>query len=197
MNQLSTKISTKSYYKKSIDHRNTHKCGGYPFSNGEFLNKIVTAISAKSVLEIGTAIGYSAFCFADGNDVEVFTIDMVEEHGGISNDLWTKQGVGEQITFLLGKSADVLPTLSQQFDIVFFDGFAPNPEEVKQYDSVLKNDGLLISTNLSWNSTTPRYIKEIEDTGMETLQFDDTAFSSRNKNILKKCVDLWENKDRH
>lgn len=144
------------------------------------------------MLEIGTAIGYSAFCFAVNNpEVHITTIDMEPTHADIASSIWKERGVDSQITCVVGKSQEVLPTLTEIYDIVFFDGFAPNPDEVADYVRLLTTDGLIISTNLSWNATTKDYIVAINSFGLSTDQHDDTAFSSTSLEVLAQCNQLW------
>jgi len=95
---------------------------------------------------------------------------------------------------ITGNSQDVLPTLNQNFDIVFFDGFAPNPNEVNQYCRLVGESGLLITTNHSWNKSTPEFIQEIENNDLNCVLKADTAFSSRDQNKVEMCVELWEKK---
>ena len=182
------------YYSKSVEHRDQHKCGGYPYADGDLLNQIVRLTQTRSVLEIGTAIGYSAYCFAYCNNVSVVTIDMVEQHREIAENNWRDLDVANQIEMITGNSQDVLPTLNQNFDIVFFDGFAPNPNEVNQYCRLVGESGLLITTNHSWNKSTPEFIQEIENNDLNCVLKADTAFSSRDQNKVEMCVELWEKK---
>lgn len=180
------------YFDASVDHRNVHKCGGYPFANGDFLNKLGQVTSATSVLEIGTAIGYSAYCFAaNSKDVHVTTIDMKSEHEDIAKMHWTNLGVESQITMLIGHSQDVIPELTQKFDIIFFDGYAPNPEEVDLYVEKLNEDGVLITTNLSWNKTAAEYMEKLNQTSLITTQLFDTAFSSKSQTKIDEYCEIW------
>ncbi len=144
------------------------------------------------MLEIGTAIGYSAFCFAQGNDVHVTTIDMDTTHADIAKEMWTQRKVESLISCLVGQSGDVLPTLTDTYDIVFFDGFAPNPDEIKEYIRLLSENGVLITTNLSWNKTAPEYLATLEKFHLHTIHHDDTAFSSLNQDRITLCSELWE-----
>lgn len=179
------------YYEDSVEHRNVHKCGGYPYAHGQFLNDIVRRIKPKMILEIGTAIGFSAYCLALKNQATIYTIDMVEEHHKIANTYWTKYGVSDQITPLSGNSKDVLPKLDLKFDIIFFDGFAPDPLEVEQYIRLINNSGVIISTNLSWNETTPKYLQQFDLNKFFTFRADDTAFSSAERHVAKSAYDLY------
>ncbi len=179
-------------YRKSIEHRNIHKCGGYPFEHGSFLNAIAKQTSPAQILEIGTAIGYSTICLAQNTGANVLTIDLNEQHKKLSEKNFTTYGVCSQTQILIGNSVDILPTLSSNFDIIFFDGFAPNPDEVEHFARLIGLDGILISTNHSWNESTTRFFEEVENIGLKYNLKIDTAFSSRNTDKLEMCEVLWE-----
>lgn len=183
---------SKSYYENSIKHRNEHKCGGYPYANGLFLNQIIKATNASKILEIGTAIGYSAYCFATGNNVEVTTIDLNEDHQSIAQEFWKDYQVKEQITMLIGDSKVLLKEITENYDIVFFDGFAPDPDEAIEYSRIIGDNGLLLSTNLSWNKTTPEYLSRLDECGVANVVFDDTSLSSRSEIVMKQGIDCWK-----
>ena len=179
-------------YLSSIAHRDSHKCGGYPFDHGEFLNKIVKAINAKRILEIGTAIGYSAICLAKNNDTSVLTIDQNGEHESIAIENFVKNGVAGQIEMRIGNSKDIFSDLNEQFDLIFVDGFEPDPTEINEYIKLMVDQGLLISTNHSWNNSTKLFMKKIKENKLETFLNFDTAFSSKDGEKVKTCIDIWD-----
>lgn len=191
-------LTSNEYYKLSIEHRNTHKCGGMPFENGDFLSNITREIDAKNVLEIGTAIGYSAFCFARTNiQVKVDTIDIHQEHLDLAVKNWTDYKVEDQITPILGKSSEVIIKLQNEnkaYDIIFFDAFSPNPDEVITYIKLLSENALLITTNLELPSEINRvdeYLRLLDESDLETKVNEDVAFSSTNRQSLMLCKSLW------
>ena len=191
-------LSSQEYYDLSVAHRNVHKCGGMPFENGGFLSKITQAIAATRILEIGTAVGYSAFCFARANNlVTVDTIDIHQEHLDIALRNWKECEVDKQISAILGKSSDVTNQLLQEqktYDIVFFDAFSPNPDEVSSYINLLSHGALLITTNLELPSEINRvdeYLKLLNESNLETRVHGDIAFSSTNFERLQLCESLW------
>ena len=191
-------LTSNEYYKLSIEHRNTHKCGGMPFENGDFLSNITREIDAKNVLEIGTAIGYSAFCFARTNiQVKVDTIDIHQEHLDLAVKNWTDYKVEDQITPILGKSSEVIIKLQNEnkaYDIIFFDAFSPNPDEVRTYIKLLSENALLITTNLELPSEINRvheYLRLLDESDLETKVNEDVAFSSTNRQSLMLCKSLW------
>lgn len=185
--------TNQEYYLHAIDHRNSHKCGGYPFAQGTLLCDVVKTLGATSVLEIGTAIGYSAFSFATNNpEVNITTIDLIADHKDLAEKKWSEHGVANQITCVTGDALDVLPTLTETYDIIFFDGFAPDPKMVRDFVRLLGADGVLISSNLSWNDSAEQYLATIGGQGLATTQMDDTSFSSRDSARVALCAQLWK-----
>lgn len=184
-----------NYYLKSVEHRNQHKCGGYPFSFGPFLNGLVEDSNFKNVLEIGTAIGYSAFCLAHKNDTNVTTIDLNELHGQLATENWKKLGVDSRVSFLCGKSQEVLQKLNRRFELIFFDGFNPNPEEVDNFDRLLIRSGVLFTTNLNLGENSKLYLDRLTDLGYSTYRDDDNGFSSKEEDLLESTVKLWQSRD--
>ena len=62
-------------------HRAKHGCGAYPYDNGPLLSTLAAAANARRILELGTALGYTALSFAYGApDATVDTIERDPEH---------------------------------------------------------------------------------------------------------------------
>ncbi|MFN8016100.1 MAG: hypothetical protein U0R17_05795 [Acidimicrobiia bacterium] len=183
-----------NYFNDSIQHRNIHKCGSYPYADGLFLNEFVRQFKIKSVLEIGTGIGYSSTCLALDNDVKVTTIEMIEDHIEIAKKYWNNFST-ENIYPIMGKSLEVLPDLTDKFEMIFFDAFAPNPQEAELYLNLIDSKGIIVTTNISWNDTTQPYLKVFNDAGLFTIVNDDTAFSSFNETFTEQSSSFYLSKN--
>src|SRR5262249_58928190 len=63
-------------------HRAGHAgCGAYPYRNGALLGALAAAANARRILELGTALGYTALWFAHGApDAVVDTIERDIKH---------------------------------------------------------------------------------------------------------------------
>ena len=62
-------------------HRAKHGCGAYPYSNGPLLAALAGVANARRILELGTALGYTALSFASGApDATVDTIERDPDH---------------------------------------------------------------------------------------------------------------------
>lgn len=92
---------------------------------GKLLSLFVRMSGAERVLEIGTLGGYSTIWLARGAGEEgrVVTIEAEPTHATIARTNIDSAGVGNRVEILVGRGADVLPTLegSAPFDFVFID----------------------------------------------------------------------------
>src|SRR6202012_2493684 len=104
-------------------HRAKHGCGAYPYSNGPLLAALAAVANARRILELGTALGYTALSFASGaRDATVDTLEPAPEHAQLARDNIAAAGMDNRITLHEGDFAPVLPTLDPGFDVAFFDG---------------------------------------------------------------------------
>ena len=93
--------------------------------NGKLLNLLARISGARRVLEIGTLGAYSTIWLARGipDDGDVVTIEAEPGNAAVARANLDRAGVGGKVEILLGRAADVLPTLEGQepFDLVFID----------------------------------------------------------------------------
>ena len=109
------------------------------------------------ILEIGTAIGYSASVMAlsSPEDVKITSIEREPEMTRLALDNITKLQLEEKIRVIEGDALEVLPLLSSKYDIVFMDAAKGYYNEF--FDSVINliNDGgLLICDNVLYKGMT-------------------------------------------
>ena len=83
-----------------------------------FLRVFLHAVMPKRILEIGTAIGYSALFMHEVSGAEILTIERNEELAAIAENFCA----GKPIDIMIGDAVAVLPQLTEEFDIVFVDG---------------------------------------------------------------------------
>lgn len=83
---------------------------------------LLQTLQPKKILEIGTAIGFSALLMAENApDATIVTIDRNPEMIGFAKDNFAKYDRRQQIRLLEGDAADILATLEGSFDFVFMD----------------------------------------------------------------------------
>jgi predicted O-methyltransferase YrrM len=114
--------------KATDQHRARHRCHAYPYRHGPLLGTLAAAVQARRILELGTALGYTALSFADG--AASSTIDTIErdpEHVELARQNIAAAGLDHRIAVHEGDFAAVLPTLDPGYDVAFFDGHTPVP----------------------------------------------------------------------
>lgn len=94
-----------------------------PHETVVFLQFLLKQIQPTSVLEIGTAIGFSAALMAQtmGKAGKVTTIDRFDVMIERAKENFQQLGVADQIELLEGQAADLLPTLSGPYDFILMD----------------------------------------------------------------------------
>jgi predicted O-methyltransferase YrrM len=116
-----------------------------------FLQVQIAIKQPKRILEVGTAIGYSALIMAQAMPEEctITTIENYEKRIPIARENFKRAGMESKITLLEGDAMEVLPTLEGTFDFIFMD--AAKGQYIHFLPcilSLLAEDGVLISDNV-------------------------------------------------
>ena len=88
----------------------------------ELLINTVTELKPSSILEIGTAIGYSGTLMLLSTDANLTTMELSEDSIAIAENTFKENGVFDRVTQLHGDAKEVLATLSGKYDFIFLDG---------------------------------------------------------------------------
>jgi len=121
---------------------------------GKILEMFSRMIHPERILEIGTFTGYSAICLAKGlkKGGLLHTIEIDDELEPIARKYFTKAGLADVIIQHTGNAAEIVPTLSETFDLVFLD--ADKQEYGRYFDLVydkVRPGGFIIADNVLWN----------------------------------------------
>ena len=121
------------------------------FYQGRLLSMFSKMVRPRRVLEIGTFMGYSALCLAEGltADGKIFTLDINAETNAIAKEFWAKSADENKIESFVGNAAEIIPKLDEIFDLVFID--ADKPAYAKYFDLVLPKmpvGGVIIADNV-------------------------------------------------
>ncbi|MEK6615364.1 MAG: O-methyltransferase [Bacteroidota bacterium] len=121
---------------------------------GLMLQMFSKMIRPKNILEIGTFTGYSAICLASGlqDGGKLHTIDVNEEFQEIILRYIKEAGLQDKITLHIGSAVNILPTLKEEFDLVFIDADKENYSIY--YDLVfpaVKKGGFILADNVLWS----------------------------------------------
>ena len=116
-----------------------------------FLTKFIAENNIKNILEIGSAIGYSAIKMALVNDkVKVTTIEKDDERYLMALKNIKEFDLEKRITLISGDALNV--ELEDKFDLIFID--AAKGQYIKffeKYSKNLKKNGVIISDNLDFH----------------------------------------------
>ncbi|MEE1196391.1 MAG: O-methyltransferase [Lachnospiraceae bacterium] len=146
-----------------------------------FLKTFLAMKRPKRILEVGTAIGFSALlmCEYGEPDVQITTIENYEKRIPVARANFARAGREKQITLLEGDAQDILKELEGPFDFIFMDAAKGQyifylPELLR----LLEPGGVLITDNV------------LQDGDIIESHF---AVERRNRTIYKRMRDyLYE-----
>lgn len=157
-------FSVASEIEKFIDMLSDDKCDdfikNYAMQNevpimqdegSDFICDYIKNHGVKSVLEIGTAIGYSAIRFAGlSEDIRVTTIELDDERYKAAVKNVSEKGLSERITLIHGDA--LTAEIEGSFDLIFIDAAkAQYTKFFEKYKENLNENGVIISDNLSFH----------------------------------------------
>ncbi|MGD0145072.1 MAG: class I SAM-dependent methyltransferase [Rhizomicrobium sp.] len=135
--------------KATRKHRLRHWCSAYAFKDGAGLIDIARRYSPARVIELGTALGFTACCLASsGKAVRVDTIEGDSRHAALAQSNIEAASLAECITVHPGRFDEVLRSLLGRYDLAFFDGGSPSIPIIEQLRTLLDDDGILVCANL-------------------------------------------------
>lgn len=116
-----------------------------------FFRFLLKYVKPKSILEVGTAIGFSAILMSEyaPADCKITTIEKYEKRIPVAKENFRKYGKEGQITLLEGDAAEILKELEGPYDLIFMDAakgqyLAFLPDVLR----LLAPGGLLLSDNV-------------------------------------------------
>lgn len=117
----------------------------------EVVAKILTEIKPNKILEIGTAVGYSAICFSEylQENGKIDTIERDTERVKEARENIKKAEVEDKINKYEGDAVEILPTLNDEYDVVFIDAAKGKyPFFLNQALRMIRQGGVIIADNV-------------------------------------------------
>jgi len=116
-----------------------------------FLRFLMKMKQPKRILEVGTAIGFSALLMSEyaPKDCKITTIEKYEKRIPLAIENFKKAGKEDSITLLQGDALEILPALTEEYDFIFMD--AAKGQYIHFLPDILRllaKDGLLVSDNV-------------------------------------------------
>ena len=115
------------------------------------IENIMKETKPTAILEIGTAVGYSAICFsrllADGGRID--TIERDEERIKEARENIKIVEKNKKINILEGDAVEILPTLNEKYDMIFIDAAKGKyPFFLKEALRLLDDNGIIFADNI-------------------------------------------------
>lgn len=120
-----------------------------------FFQQLVWMTRAKTVFEMGSAIGYSTIWWARavGEGGRVHYTDSDPKNADKARRYFQRAGVADRITIHLGDAIEVLSEQKEAFDIVFNDIDKEDyPRVLRMVPPRLKKGGLFVTDNVLWSA---------------------------------------------
>jgi predicted O-methyltransferase YrrM len=118
------------------------------------LQQLALMINAKTVFELGSAIGYSTVWWAQavGEKGRVIYTDGDPKNTDRARRYFDRAGISNRITLHTGDALEVLSEQKQQFDIIFNDVDKEDyPRVLRLVSPRLRRGGLFITDNVLWS----------------------------------------------
>ncbi len=121
-----------------------------------FMKMLLTLVKPKKILEVGTAIGFSALLMSEyaPSDCRITTIEKYEKRIPIAKENFIKAKKEKNITLLEGDAAEILKELDDEYDLIFMD--AAKGQYINFLPDILrllKTGGVLLSDNVLQDGT--------------------------------------------
>ncbi len=116
-----------------------------------FLKLLLAMQKPKRILEVGTAVGFSAVFMAEyaPPDCRITTIENYEKRIPLAKENFRRAGKENQITLMEGDAEEILPALTETFDFIFMD--ASKGQYIRFLPDIfrlLETGGTLVSDNV-------------------------------------------------
>ncbi len=169
----------------------------------EVVGQVLKELKPNKILEIGTAVGYSAICFskylAEGGRID--TIEREEDRIAEAKINVKDLKLEQKINIISGDAVEILPTLNEKYDAIFIDAAKGKyPFFLKEAIRMLSDNGIIIADNILYKGYTlsdynkhkqrtavrglREYLKELEeneDLETELLEVGDGLTITRRK----------------
>jgi predicted O-methyltransferase YrrM len=136
-----------------------------PTDDGRLLRVLVESMGAKTVVELGTSIGYSATWMAlglRGTGGHLTSYEIDPERAAKARANFKKAGVEDLITIVEGDAHVQLAKFKGTIDLVFLDADKEGyVDYLNKLLPLLRPGGLIVAHNMTPRMTDPRYLKAI------------------------------------
>jgi len=147
---------------------------------GRLLHQLALISRARTVFEMGSAIGYSTIWWAHavGEGGQVIYTDGDRKNANEARGYFERAGVMKQITVKVGDALEILSEQTQQFDTIFCDVDKEDyPRALRLALQRLRKGGLFVADNVLWSGKVA-HKKPAEASTKAILEFNRLLYSS-------------------
>lgn len=140
----------------------------------EAVRKVLEELKPNKILEIGTAVGYSAICFSKylTENGRIDTIERDEERISEAKKNIKDLQLEKKINIISGDAVEILPTLNEEYDAIFIDAAKGKyPFFLKEAIRMMSDKGVIIADNILYKGyTLSDYNKHKQRTAVRGLR---------------------------
>ena len=161
----------------------------------EVMAKYLSKERPKRILEIGTAVGYSAICFteflSEGGLID--TIERDEERVKEAKENIKKAEVEDKINIFEGDAVEILPTMNGKYDAVFIDAAKGKyPFFLKEALRMINKNGIIFADNILYKGyVLSDYNKHKQRTAVRNLR-EYIKETSENPNLETEILEVGD-----
>jgi predicted O-methyltransferase YrrM len=167
-------LLTRIYRETNLKMVNGRMCSG-PLQ-GSILTLLSKLVRPYRILEIGTYTGYSALCLVKGliDGGQLHTIEINEEYESLASAYFSESGVKDKIIQHVGEAENIIPDLTDDFDLVFLD--ADKRRYISDYKLLfpkVRPGGIIIADNTLWSGKVIEKKKHPDEQTRGIMDFND------------------------
>lgn len=161
----------------------------------EVVGDLLSKIKPKFILEIGTAVGYSAMCFSkyisEGGYID--TIEREHERVEEAKKNIELVGILDKINIIEGDAVEILPTINKKYDVVFIDAAKGKyPIFLKEALRLINKNGYIIADNVLYKGyVMSDYNKHKQRTAVRNLR-EFIAEITKNPTLETKILEVGD-----
>ena len=148
---------------------------------GRILYQLVRLVKAKTIFEMGSAIGYSTIWMARASGVGsvVYYTDSDPANARLAERFFERAGVRDRIRILTGNALDLLGQTPGAFDVVFNDvEKADYPQVFHKAVPRIRKGGLFLADNVLWHGRITKPPEDQDDATRGIIEFNRLIYSS-------------------
>ena len=161
----------------------------------EVVQKLLQEQKPNKILEIGTAVGYSAICFSKylSENGKIDTIERDIDRVKEARENIKKAEVEDKINIYEGDAVEILPTFTEKYDVVFIDAAKGKyPFFLKESMRMLNENGLIIADNVLYKGyVMSDYNKHKQRTAVRNLR-EYISEITENPNLETKILEVGD-----